>query len=131
MTDTRYMETATATKTDRDQYLDDLITTAVEGGINYWAAVSDYEWSDDGPTSVVVYDLEAGDLDGPGVPIGRAEIRKALALIMDATHEIKYLHSGARGRIFAATMENDAAEIDADDADTIMQVAVLGEIVYG
>lgn len=49
---------STTTKTAREQFLDDVITTAVEGGINYWAFVDEYTWSDDGPTSVIVIDTE-------------------------------------------------------------------------
>lgn len=34
------------TTTDRAQFLADIITTALEGGIGYWATATHYEWHD-------------------------------------------------------------------------------------
>ena len=35
--------------TPTQQLYNDILTTAVEGGINYWAAVSEYHWCDPDP----------------------------------------------------------------------------------
>jgi len=53
----------TETKTDREQFLDDMITTAVEGGIGYWSLTTHYSWSDDGPTEAFIVDLESPGCD--------------------------------------------------------------------
>ena len=123
--------------TDREQFLSDVLTTAVEGGINYWSAVSNYRWQDANgnavPASVTVHEMddELGGYKEPGVPITTKEIGAAIRRIMDINDEIKYLGNHVRKEVFAASMDNDAGDIDADIADTIMQVAVLGEVRYG
>ena len=123
--------------TEREQFLSDVLTTAVEGGINYWAAVSKYHFTDvngnDVPATVTVHEMddELGGYKEPGVPITTKEIGRAISRIMDTKDEIKYLGNHQRGEIFTASMDNDAGDIDADLADTVMQIAVLGEVVYG
>jgi hypothetical protein len=120
---------------EREQFFSDVLTTAVEGGINYWAAVSNYCFEDedgnDVPASVTVHEMddETGDYKEPGVPITTKEIGAAITKILG--EEMKYIPSRTRADIFAASIENDAGDIDADIADTIMQIAVLGEVTYG
>lgn len=129
--------TTTTQMTDREQFLSDVLTTAVEGGINYWAAVSEYKWCDENdnniPASVRVHELDdtTGEYMEPGVFITTKEIGRAIARIMDVNDEIKHLGNHVRKDVFAASMENDAGDIDADIADVIMQIAVLGEVTYG
>lgn len=133
--------TTIAEMTDREQFLSDVLTTAVEGGINYWAAVSDYKWHDGDfvsiPASVKVHEIDEDPADASqpyyevGVPINIQDIGRAIARIMDVNDEIKYLSPQVRKEVFAASVDNDAGDIDADIADAIMQIAVLGEIRYG
>jgi hypothetical protein len=123
--------------TEREQFLSDVLITAVEGGVNYWAGVSYYRWQDkdgnDVPASVTVHEMddETGDYKEPGVPITTKEIGRAIARIMDTTDEIKHLPTWVRKDVFGASMDNDAGDIDANIADMIMQIAVLGEVTYG
>jgi hypothetical protein len=127
--------------TEREQFLSDVLTTAVEGGINYWAAVSDYKWYEGDfraiPASVKVHEIDddPADVSQPyfevGVPITTKEIGAAIARIMNPNDEIKHLNPYVRSLVFQASMENDAGDIDTDIADTIMQIAVLGGVIYG
>lgn len=118
-------------KTEKEQFYDDVLTTAVEGGINYWAQVKTYDWSEDGETVATVRD--AGFEDGePGewVVVDRAKLRHAVAVIMDKSSDLD-LSDFHRGNIAQAYRENDAGYLDAFDADAVVQVAVLGNVIYG
>lgn len=153
-------------KTAKEQFLDDVIITAVEGGINYWAYVHDYTWSDEGPTSVRVIDSEAlkceicdadlfdnrgpaeiflgpafvsGD-DGTHTPnhehqpisvlVDRARIEEAFDIIKDFSKDVGW-NEVDRKRAIGAYALNDASDIDASDADCILQIALFGSVVCG
>jgi hypothetical protein len=118
--------------TNREEFLSDVLITAVEGGINYWASVSEYK-PQNNPSSVRVheFDEDTGEYIEPGVLITTKEIGAVVKRIMDPDDDIKYVDNHTRSIVFQGAMEDDAGEIDADIADAIMQIAVLGEIVYG
>lgn len=118
---------------ERTQFLADILTTAVEGGINYWAEVSDYTWDFDNPgvAFVRVYCIEDDDLTPPeGVPVDIEKIAKAIARILDPQIPTDLSATNVK-MIRDASKENDAGDVDADLADCIMQVAVLGDVIYG
>lgn len=118
---------------ERTQFLADIITTAVEGGIYYWAEVSDCTWDFDNPgvAFVRVYCIEDDDLTPPeGVPVGIEKIAKAIARILDPEVPTDLSATNVK-MIRDASKENDAGDVDADLADCIMQVAVLGDVIYG
>lgn len=117
---------------ERKQFLNDVICTAVEGGIGYWSQVSNYRWGDEIETTVRVHELDDdGTPDAIGVPITPAKVEEAIALILTKDSQYDYIHPRVRSQIFAASVENDAGDIDADLADIIIQVAMFGKIVYG
>lgn len=129
------------------QTLSDLITTAVEGGIGYWSLVTDYSWGDDKPTTVTVHestddiDYDGETIDGrhggqykaDGVFVGPAEMHKALVKICDLTQPIEHLGFEFRTRVMTALAQGEdaAGYLDSGDCDIILQIAVLGEVVYG
>lgn len=117
---------------DREQFLADIITTAVEGGIGYWSQVSAYKWTD-GPklTRAVVHPLNEAD-DGyvaEGLELTIDHVASGIARIMFADG----VNVGAtmRQAIRMADRANDAGDLDADACDLIVQAALLGSIVYG
>lgn len=65
---------------ERKQFLHDVFVTAIEGGINYWATVEDYHWTNGDEDSLDRKDIdgfyatvyEMADEDGEGSPSGRA-----------------------------------------------------------
>lgn len=117
-------------KSVRDEFYDDVLITAVEGGIGYWSLGKDYRWSDDGPTSVDVRE-DNGEVDEPGpwVHVDRASMVRAFSVLRsDADLS---LADSIRKRLVAAWREADAGGLDASDADIVVQVAVLGDVVYG
>lgn len=113
---------------DRKEFLADVLTTAVEGGINYWAMVSNYNYDTPAETRVTVHELDDDGNPSGYVDITITEIARAIqsVLITDTS-----LPSHVRSTIRETNAENDAGDIDAELADVIMQFAVLGRITYG
>lgn len=132
---------------ERTQFLRDIITTAIESGhqgIGYWSAVSHYQWiDDDGTPRVVVGDRndrtdayavihvmkddETGYED-EGHEITIEVVAKGLNALVSGkvgvnSRLLEYLKRGNE--------ENDGGDIDADCADVIVQVGLLGAITYG
>jgi hypothetical protein len=114
------------------QKIMDLITTAIEGGCNYWAKYEfpenwkekygSYEKIPFEGGEVKVFDVETGELLGY---LNRATIQTGLQLMADRK-DVKGKQVPAR-HFKALAMDNE----DAETADVFMQLAVMGEIVYG
>ena len=131
---------------ERSEFLSDVITTAVEGGIGYWAKVSEYRWyspsldggsatHEDGVANayVTVHEREGHDMElvsESGTHVGLDDVASAIATISDPS-VVLALHNDYRKRITAASRFNDAGDLDAGDCDVIVQVAVLGDVIYG
>lgn len=134
---------------ERAQFLADVLTTAVEGGINHWAAVSGYRWYSptveggraehvEGQANayVTVHENEV-DTDGEDGcvvrSIGVDDIARVLGEIRRTPRREgpEWMHDDLVAEILAADRLNDAGEIDAGACDCLMQIAVLGKVVYG
>lgn len=130
---------------EREEFLADIISTAIEGGIGYWAETRHYQWVNNGVPQLVV--IKAGydpdlkfedtravivDFEGENPNTEREitidVIARGIAKIKDPKFRI---NKTLRGTILAADVENDAGEIDVEGADVIVQAALFGEIVYG
>lgn len=125
---------------EREQFLADIITTAIEGGTGYWAQVLQYQYSlDDGEVTVYAGALAEGhiahailrpidDPDAEGMELTLDDIARGIGKI---TRGDARINPELRRLIDAASRENDAGDIDADAADAITQIALLGELTYG
>jgi hypothetical protein len=114
----------------RVEFLADLITTAVEGGINYWSSVANYQWRA-GPatTSVTVRDDEGGE--GKAWHLDVEVIGAALEKLLTDPLACK-VHVNNVKILWAASATNGEAEVpDAGAADLVVQVACFGEVIYG
>lgn len=101
------------------------LTTAVEGGINYWAMVSNVTRDEeDWVTSVVVRDAE--DEDEPAYTVTLETIAVGIGRILngDLVNDTIY------GYILDAVRGDDGGCIDADAADCIVQVGIFGKLTY-
>lgn len=139
---------------EREQYLADIITAAVEGGTGYWAQVARYKWEGLAAKDVHAVLLPedcADDVEAAADLLREAKGRKpTLDELLAECDDLKLLDIEAiargigrirrgevqingqlRALILAADAENDAGDIDADAADAITQIALLGEITYG
>lgn len=132
-----------ARSAERAEFLEGVVTTAVEGGTGYWAQVSQYQYvGSDG--EVVVY---TGEQVGEGTRAVLHELKadesgyEAEGLTLDADAVAKGIGKITRGEvgvradlkalIAQASRESDAGDIDAEGADVIAQAALLGEVRYG
>lgn len=109
---------------ERTTYLADVMTTAIEGGINYWASIDTVSQIED-PTEILGWRYDAArvvDLeDGEEYTINLDTIARGLNRIAKIQ---------PRGRIAAADRDMDAGDLDAIDADIIVQFGLFGEHVY-
>lgn len=119
-----------------DQTAADVLSAAIEGGTNYWAAVSKIERAEPGGEVAylsVSYHEMNDDCDGykeAGVTVDLAAVKAAMRKI--AFEDVKHVSASTKATVRALIFEgSEEADYDADDADIIVQVAVLGEVVYG
>jgi hypothetical protein len=114
---------------ERVDFLCGIITTAVEGGINYWSHVSDYQWEWDTAmnftsASVTVHEDESDD----EFVIDIDKVASAIGKLVAGNVQVR---NSLLATLKEANRENEGGEIDADLADIIIQVACFGEIIYG
>ena len=121
-------------KTDsRKQFLFDVFVTALEGGIGYWAVAEEYHHSKEDKEDLEGFFAKVSDCEGNTFPdnlrIDKDVIVKGLNKIVN-DNDLK-ISETIRERIKESNRLNDAGLIDADDADCIVQVGLLGELVFG
>lgn len=102
------------------QVIVDLLTTAFEGGSNYWLAADNYNYRQmalvvDGEVKFPCRDIE----DGVDLTLTAASIRQGLKLL--GTDKV--------GKRAAAQIVNE--DWDAETADIFLQLCLLGKVVYG
>lgn len=116
---------------ERQEFLTDVMTTAAEGGIGYWSQLSSYRWdapyAERGMTVHEMTDDESGYKED-GVLVTPDTIAAAIGRIRRGEGSF---HDSYRVRIVQASRDNDCGELDSLDCDLIVQMAVLGEVVYG
>jgi hypothetical protein len=125
----------------RAEFLRDVITGAIEGGIGYWSQCSQYQWLDGDTVNVVVgerdgdearavihvlNDDESGYVE-QGLTLDIEAVERGLKLIREGGCGI---HTRTRNRLLVADRGNDAGDLDALDCDLVVQAGLLGEIVY-
>jgi len=114
---------------ERIEFLGDIIITAVEGGVGYWAMISGYRWHGV-PSPVATLTEHESHKDGDPIT-GKLDIDSiASAIGRIVRGEIK-LRADLIKLIAGASAANDGGDIDAEGADVIAQVAVLGDVIYG
>lgn len=119
----------------RKEFLTDILTTAVEGGINYWARVVKYKWDPDGGTAlgeayVDIYETEeAYDKKPEDIEIHHVDIdviAKGIGVL-----RAKHAHYPPKAFWEANSSNGEEGDYDAGDADAILQAGIFGEVVYG
>src|SRR5690349_12305629 len=128
---------------EREEFLADILTTAVEGGINDWAEVIRYKW--DGREHkdylAVIVDKEwaydgddSSEPDFPEQTITIDVIAKGIGVIKGFDYQPNYFGDGGsywRQFLLADRTNGDDGDYDAIVADWIVQAGLFGEIVYG
>lgn len=134
---------------EREQFLADIICTAIEGGTNYWATTLAYRWMDretgeDLPPKevyAVIADSEEMEDYRRGEQVSRQEFiekigkRIDIEVIATGIRKVQSKDFRINGTLLecirVGDKEDDAGLIDADGADVIVQAALFGEIVFG
>lgn len=132
-----------------DQMLHAVFTTALEGGIGYWAASSTYHWNITGTDPLDAHggddlegfysdveDAEGGDAFPPA-RIDRAVIARGFERI--AAGPVEYMPEEQRAKFVLllqarlAGQDDSVVDVDYDagDADNLVQVGLLGSVVFG
>src|SRR5262245_8041080 len=119
----------------REQAIADLFCTAMEGGIGYWSACSEYKWSDGNGNQIkefraVIQDVE--DDEGKEYVIDYHVIRRGAQRLykhlMDLpnpnTYHLNAMRNLAKGNF-------DDLDCDADTGDMVVQFGLFNELVYG
>lgn len=113
-----------------DKEVVSIYTTALEGGIGYWAIADEYKWQylyEDWendivhplePDQVLVVLSDTEDDHFKDEQLTPAKIRAGVKLLIE-----KYPHM--------YQILDDQFHVDADGADAIVQLGLFGEIVYG
>lgn len=129
-----------ARMTVRQANFADLFSRACEGGINYWARVTDYHWSDQDYDRNHATLLDTVAMLEYGKPAGECAhqltakaMSRALRLISEG--HLFGLHQRRRARF--AELNRAAqeprfgdAEYDVTDADVLAQVTLFGGAIY-
>lgn len=110
----------TLTITLNPEEIEDIITTAEEGGINYWADAVCHGRGSRKDLFWVREDEEAGS---KVYTLKKSEMSSALNKLFE-----KYPHL-QNNCMF--DLEGEQFEADADGADSIIQIMCFGELVYG
>lgn len=123
------------------EFLSDIMTTAIAGGINYWASILSY---DESAATVVLADTEEGATPEALLILDIDVLAQGIKVVLEAhppfydpndTHsqcqDVPFLSAYWASVMRSAVLALDAGEIDADAADVIVQAALFGEIRYG
>jgi hypothetical protein len=151
------MTSTTRTK-EREQFLMDLLTTAVEGGIGYWARIYDRErtpeldWVKiclvDHSAALEDEELEIEPFQGYdrldelvlacdervqkySFTVGIDDIELALLKIMADPAACKIHPNNVTQLMVAHMTDGEQGDFDADSGDWLVQIACFGEVIYG
>lgn len=113
-------------KPTREEFIRDVMTTALEGGISYWATVKGMVMVEGYPEIFQV--REHGVMDAAWSTVDFSRIELGIARIISGEMEIC---KEIRDAVTIASRDNDACNIDVDGADCIVQAAVFGKLVFG
>lgn len=132
--------------THHQQYCADIFSSALEGGINYWAVgrkfkrvpQSDPDWAGSYLSGELRGNPDEGDAFPKGdphnkwLPINLETIEAAIVKILAAQASGKGLvRADIAHDILIDWNDPDACRFDAETADSIIQIALFGEIVFG
>lgn len=108
-----------------------IYTTAMEGGIGYWAIANEYkwlylyeDWENDivhtlEPDQVLVVLSDTEETDFKDEELTPAKIRAGVKLLIE-----RYPH-------LYQILDGDEFHVDANGADAVVQLGLFGEVVYG
>lgn len=115
-----------------DEDIDDIVCTALEGGINYWCCdaevVGEYlgEWASDQISrggTLKLYDIESDDV----WTLDKAKLLNGISKAITNGFLLEYEWAKFENEIVTL----DTCQIDAEVADAIIQYALFDKVVFG
>jgi hypothetical protein len=131
-----------------DQFLEDILVTAFEGGSNYWIDHIEYitqakkpkdaarsEWAfqvikNGGEVGIYVIN-ESGEPVDPNEGFAPLHISDLICGVQKFVKDAHKRNSLNCVGMFDSDLNLDAGNFDADMADCVLQFALFGEVVYG
>lgn len=120
----------TVTLTIPDQLCIDLLSTAYEGGSNYWLHAKRFDCNEK-KEIVRLYELtdaETGETFDEGDEITLETMRLGIARLCDVEF---FVAARIRASLFEALTDPESSAWDAETADCVVQAGLFGSIVYG
>lgn len=118
-----------------ERLMHDTLTTAIEGGINYWAKGRSFERLKD--LTYVSCEIRPDPSEGLPYPDGdprngwqRVDAARIEAAMLRIIQE-KICAAHIREWVTKDYLDPDTCAGDADSADAVIQIALFGEIVFG
>jgi len=116
-----------------DEFLADILTIAAEGGIGYWTTYRTVRNADGYVITIRdMTDAETGEtfpeLDGDRGVVAFNHLATAINRVLK---QDPIITANAATRLLECVIANDACDLDAEDCDTLVQVALFGEVIYG
>lgn len=120
--------------TARDQLIFDLFTTAIEGGINYWATVESYHWQNEDVEDHIGFyaDIHETEAEHPSQRNWRIDRHRMVRGYVLAAGLWRNKISWSSGEKPPRVVTDDTDwDFDAGDADVIVQLGLFEEVIYG
>lgn len=117
---------------ERTQFLEDLITGAIEHSGYGFPECIEYPDVPDGQVYAIIIDryVEDGDDDyGAQYRVNADVMAKGVSMIIRDV-EGKIVSDDHRKQIMAASRDKDASDMDVVDCLAILEVALFGEVIY-
>jgi hypothetical protein len=108
-----------------DTFFTDILTTAVEGGIDHWASARRHELGDAGYRRLEVTDHD-GELGWQ--VLDATVVSKGVAMILQDGQTV--LDEDWAGMLRESQATGNSSLINAELADYIVQVGLFGEVVF-
>lgn len=112
----------------RDDLYKDIFVTAIEGGINYWAEITDYQWN---RTDWYANFVEIDNEEDGDTTIDIYVIRKGANMLNDKKYGGIPDTVGDVYRDYLSLNNLDNSDVDATVADVIVQLGLFGKVIYG
>jgi hypothetical protein len=109
-----------------EQAISDIAVTAIEGGIGYWSAIKDYDYTN--PKNYGVLYPTEDEEDFKPTKLTSDLIFKGVQQILRGDVQICKEY---RQSILLAIVSDDMGEIDSGVADAIVQVGMFNRIYFG
>jgi transcriptional antiterminator Rof (Rho-off) len=112
----------------------EILVSGIEGGINYWAEIRHYRWNYETNEEYVLKNVSADIIEYETDKVYKITHKDIIKTVKLIAHDKERLLSCSEDTIIQCCMaiyHPDMTDIDSIIADEIIQVALLGQVIYG